>query len=258
MAIELYNSVQQFSEQQLEALGGKLQEQRIKHRPGPGGKQLKYLKTDDVIGVANEIFGYGKWGYKVIARDHQIVEDPRKGGPVHMYTADIELSVVGCPFTFPGDGVGIVNDPYTVEMHEKARKEAPSDALKRALRHYGDQFGLCLYNEDDQIMGADGSTKSVKDAKPQKPVPSKRVVESKQPLADATIQRLNKCYDDAKELALFTPGKTKQESAIAFFKLLSEILGIAVTSPEDLTPKRFKEVELYIGIGIEKKLGVPA
>lgn len=260
MAMELYDPMRQrFDEQQIQALNQPLQETRIKERESGNGK-LKYLKADDVIGVANEIFGYGRWGYKVVAREDHEVSDPKKG-PVHIYTADIELSVVGCPFTFPGDGVGVVNKPFTVEMHEKARKEATSDALKRALRHYGDQFGLCLYNEDDMVEGADGTMKAVKDAKQQQPGQKpKRVVDDQKRVAlDNDIkQRLNKCFDDLRDLGLLTPGKNNQENATAFFKLLSEILGTPIVAPQDLTEERFKAVEDYIGLKIEKKLGVPA
>src|SRR5437667_715541 len=81
---------------------------------------------------------------------------------MEFYTCDIELYVVGAAFPFPGDGVGIVNDPYTIEMHEKARKDAYTDALKRALRHYGDQFGLVLYDSDDYVIAPDGTQVQVK------------------------------------------------------------------------------------------------
>jgi len=166
-------------DEQIAALKELLQESTIKDRSIGGGRRVKYIKGDTAIDAANRIFGFGQWGYKVIARGREIIEDPKKG-KIEMYTADIELSVAGASFTFPGDGVGIVNDPYTVEMHEKARKEAATDAVKRALRHYGDQFGLSLYNEDDYIEASDGTIKQVKQAQPgrvQAPAPT-RIVES--------------------------------------------------------------------------------
>src|SRR5581483_1021004 len=99
----------------------------IKQRPGAGGRPLKYIKGDTAIDTANRIFGFGQWGYKVISRGHEVIIDEKKGQRIEFYTADIELSVAGCAFSFPGDGVGVVNSP-TVEMHEKARKEATTDA----------------------------------------------------------------------------------------------------------------------------------
>src|SRR2546430_3776618 len=256
MAIEMYHPANRFDNEQLEKLNQPLQATRIKERKGGSSKLLKYLKCDDVIGVANDIFGYGRWGYKVIARDHQVVEDPKKGGPIHMYTADIDLSVVGCPFSFTGDGVGVVNDPYTVEMHEKARKEATSDALKRALRHYGDQFGLCLYNQEDMVETSDGTRVKVKDVKVggEKQPQGKRVVDATKPvLANDIKLRLNKLYPDAKVLKLFDLGKNEQEALANFFKLMSTLIGEHIANPTQVTTKHLDTVEAHISQVIEAR-----
>ena len=156
------NEFRGFTDIQGEMLEGRLNESHIKQRAGGGGRKLSYIKGDYAIATANRIFGFGKWGYKVISRSHEICKDEKKG-EIEYYTADIELMVVGSMFPFPGDGVGIVTSPYTVEMHEKARKESVTDALKRALRHYGDQFGLSLYDEDNYIETENGTVKQVKD-----------------------------------------------------------------------------------------------
>lgn len=162
-----------------EQLEQPLPEHVIKHRPGPGGRQLRYISGKTAIDTANRVFGFGRWGYKVVSRSHELMQDEKKGTVIEFYTADIELSVVGCAFPFPGDGMGIVNSP-TVESHEKARKEATTDALKRALRHFGDQFGLCLYDEDAYVEGPDGELKHVKDVKPTNGRAPQRVVDSPQ------------------------------------------------------------------------------
>lgn len=153
-----------FTEEQEAMLHAPLDATHIRTRPGGRGL-LKYIKGDTAIDAANRIFGFGRWGYKVIARSHEVIEDEKKGR-IEFYTADIELFVVGAAFPFPGDGVGIVTAPFTVEMHEKARKEAATDALKRALRHYGDQFGLSLYDEDDYVE-LNGEMVQVKAINPQ-------------------------------------------------------------------------------------------
>lgn len=169
----------EFTELQIQALQSPLNVSAIKHRPGGGGRLLKYIKGDSAIDAANRIFGFGKWGYKIVSREYRVIEDDKKG-KMEFYSADIELYVSGAEFPFPGDGIGIVNAPYTVEMHEKARKEASTDALKRALRHYGDQFGLSLYDEDDYVDAGDGTLVQVKEVKPQSTnQAAKRVVDSK-------------------------------------------------------------------------------
>ena len=162
--IQAFNPGQRFSLEQEEMLREPLQASVIKERVGSKGMVLKYIKGDTAIDTANRIFGYGQWGYRVVGREHCVIDDEKKG-KIEYYTADIELSVVGAAFPFPGDGMGIVTSPFTIEIHEKARKEATTDALKRALRHYGDQFGLCLYNEDDYVDQGDGTLAKVKDVR---------------------------------------------------------------------------------------------
>lgn len=88
--------------------------------------------------------------------------------------------MVGNPFPFPGDGVGIVIPPKKgsiAEAHEKARKEAVTDALKRALRHYGAQFANDLYDEDALVDTGDGVLDKVKNVKPGAKQNGKRVVD---------------------------------------------------------------------------------
>lgn len=184
-AIQPYNATTQgFRPEQEEMLREPLQASSIKERKGFGGTMLKYIKADTAIDTANRIFGFGQWGYRVVGREHCAVEDDKKG-KIEYYTCDIELSVVGSAFPFPGDGMGVVTYPYTIEMHEKARKEATSDALKRALRHYGDQFGLCLYNEDDYVDLGDGTLAKVKDVRPQ----SQGKQNSGRKIVDAPVQQ---------------------------------------------------------------------
>lgn len=155
---------------------------QIKHRSGGGGRQLAYISGKFAMDQANRIFGYGQWGYKVVNRG-QIVIDTSDGNKVTMYTADVELQVTGTDFTFPGAGAGIVTKPYTIEMHEKAYKEAETDAMKRALRHYGDQFGLVLYDSDDYVDAGNGEMIQVKNVpingKPQQQTPRQLPVANK-------------------------------------------------------------------------------
>lgn len=166
---------QTFTDDQIEQLSSKLSTTAIRERKGGAGKMLKYIKGDYAIDTANRIFGFGQWGYKTVARSREAVRDDKKG-TIEYYSCDVELSVVGAAFTFPGSGVGIVTAPFTVEMHEKARKEAETDALKRALRHYGDQFGLSLYDEDDYLENPDGTITQVRNARPVQQAPQQRVV----------------------------------------------------------------------------------
>ncbi len=146
---------------QIETLSQPLDMRLIRHRKGAGGRMLAYLTGKTVMDTANRIFGFGGWGVKVLARSRETCTDGKKG-TMEVYTCDVELYVAGSAFPVPGDGVGIVTEPFTVEAHEKARKDAYTDALKRALRHNGDQFGLVLYDSEDYVQAPDGSQVQVK------------------------------------------------------------------------------------------------
>lgn len=121
---------------------------RVKQRQGAGRRSLDYLETHDVIRHANRIFGFGAWGFTTelaCLGEEPISKDGKQGFRVG-YRATVTLTVSGCETTCGvgyGDAVEYVGSRIT--PHELASKEAESDGLKRALKNYGDQFGLSLY-----------------------------------------------------------------------------------------------------------------
>lgn len=136
----------------IEKLGKPLDPKRVKKREGGGGKSLSYLESHDVIRTANDVFGIGGWSYRVnelvcLATEKFIGRDAREGtrtgyrATVTVRVGDTEYGDVGY-----GDATEYTNSAVTT--HENASKEAVSDAVKRALRNFGDQFGLCLYSKD--------------------------------------------------------------------------------------------------------------
>lgn len=200
---------------------------QIKHREGGGGKQLAYISGKFAMDQANRIFGYGKWGYKVVNRGQMTIDEPN-GNKVIMYTADVELWVTGADFTFPGAGVGIVGKPFTVAMHEKAYKEAETDAMKRALRHYGDQFGLCLYDGDDYVDAGNGQMVQVKNVpvqrkaqapRPLPSVPNSTNTETITPQQIASVRKL--CQHLNREV----PDALEQKSFLVAKRLIEQMSG---------------------------------
>lgn len=140
-----------FSPEQIKQLEQPLERERVKHRQGGGGAQLAYLKGHDVIDTANRIFGFGSWGYDLLGVD--LLGVPGETGEIvgHYYAARVRLTVAGCvPVT--EEGVCPVqegrNPRARIDAHDMARKGAITDALKRALRCFGDQFGNSLYDTD--------------------------------------------------------------------------------------------------------------
>ena len=139
-----------------EALSQPLDPRRVSTRRGSGSQQLSYLQAHDVKRTANRIFGYGGWSYSVESLD-VISEEPverngRKGFRVG-YRATVTASVVIDNYRNiqrgdVGYGDAVEYTGSRITPHELAAKEAVSDALKRCLASFGDQFGLCLYGDD--------------------------------------------------------------------------------------------------------------
>lgn len=143
----------------LTKLAEPLDRARVKTRPAGGSKPaLSYLETHDIIRTANTIFGFGQWGHEVVdlrlLDGVPVTKDGKTG--VHVgYVCVVRLTVEGC---VPMSGVGFgdaveYRDAAPVTAHELAAKEAESDALKRALKNFGDQFGLALYDKQAASSG---------------------------------------------------------------------------------------------------------
>ncbi len=113
------------------------------------GRLIQYIEGWAVINQANRIFGHDGWGAEVVGdgayRPVSLV-DPLTDAPsaIGMYTATVRVTARGCP-PKADVGCGFVAEE-TPEAHEAAYKGAVTDALKRALRHFGDQFGNGLYS----------------------------------------------------------------------------------------------------------------
>jgi DNA repair and recombination protein RAD52 len=136
-----------------------LQAQCIKKRK-QGGTQLSYIEGYHAINKANEIFGYGNWNKNIV--DLKCVYEGQEVGKnasvkhVCAYIARVLVKIVEpteldapaeCQFEDVGYGNGISYNSQA-DAHELASKEAVTDGMKRALRHFGDQFGNCLYDKD--------------------------------------------------------------------------------------------------------------
>ncbi len=140
-----------FSPEQIAELEQPLDPRRVKHRAGGGGMQLSYLKGHDIIDTANRIFGFGGWGYDLLGVEFNSVAADNGEVVGGYYAARVKLTVAGCvPIT--EEGVCPVqegrNPRARIDAHDMARKGAITDALKRALRCFGDQFGNSLYDTD--------------------------------------------------------------------------------------------------------------
>lgn len=112
---------------------------------------VPYLEGEDVIRTANEIFGFGGWAFSLLAMPI-VTETPTKAydnKPSEMkkvVSAWGQVVVDGAVAPYSDIGTCDISGegPSGFQM---AMKGAVTDALKRCLRLWGDQFGLQLYDK---------------------------------------------------------------------------------------------------------------
>jgi DNA repair and recombination protein RAD52 len=122
---------------------------------GPKGD---YIEGWHAIAEANRIFGFGGWSYEIpectcVHQGAREIGQQKKPGFGVTYTAKVRVYVEGVSREDFGAGHG-----YDVDCglaHESAIKEAITDALKRALRTFGNPFGLALYDKSRENVGVD-------------------------------------------------------------------------------------------------------
>lgn len=146
-----------FTPETIKALSGKLDPAHVKP-PSKFGPKGDYIEGWHAIAEANRIFGFDAWSYDVqdctcvSERPRAIGKDAKPGFGV-TYTARVCVIVGGVQRVDVGAGHG-----YDVDAglaHESAIKEAVTDALKRALRSFGNPFGLALYDKTRENVGVD-------------------------------------------------------------------------------------------------------
>ena len=139
-----------FNENQLKILNEELNSSRIKTRE-KGNVSLSYIEGFDVIDTANTIFGYGNWDYAISKLEFISSEMNQNQNHVICYKAIVKLIIKdenhnkSTSRQDVGFGTGV--SKTLADSHENAGKEAVTDALKRAMRSFGNQFGNSLYDK---------------------------------------------------------------------------------------------------------------
>ena len=122
----------------------------VSQRRGRAGRSYSYIEGHTVIDQANEVFGYGGWGYELVGdvtlRQIEVV-DPKSGEVkrIRAYSAPVRVTVLGAPPRMDVGFHAVVDE--SADGHETACKGAVTDGLKRALRSFGDRFGNGLYGD---------------------------------------------------------------------------------------------------------------
>lgn len=120
-------------------LSDRIDKDSVSKREGSGGKQLSYIEGWWAIAEANRIFGHGGWSRETLEL-RQITDQPIG------YFAKVRITVGDVVRDGCGFGSGFKTD------HEKALKEAETDATKRALMTFGWPLGLALYDKTQEFV----------------------------------------------------------------------------------------------------------
>ena len=177
-----------------EALAQPLDPQLVSQRKGRGGRKFDYIEGHTAIDQANRIFGFGGWGYEFVGDvSVRTIEqtDSRTGEVTRTaaYSAVVKVTVPGAP-SRTDVGFQPVADE-TPEGHETAYKGCVTDALKRALRSFGDRFGNGLYGDPPTHARTDPARERGPQPRPQPTAernpaqqPRRRVVQPAEPADD--------------------------------------------------------------------------
>ncbi|MCI7076968.1 Rad52/Rad22 family DNA repair protein [Campylobacter sp.] len=143
-----------FNDKQMKALQSELSKDRIKVRDKANIK-LSYLEGFDIIDTANNIFGYGNWAYTISSLEQVSQEVNANQNVVICYKAIVKIDVYDIDHSTMisrqdvGFGTGVARS--LADAHENSAKEAVTDALKRSLRSFGNQFGNSLYDKSKSV-----------------------------------------------------------------------------------------------------------
>jgi len=145
--------INEYTAQDIATLQSRLDKQLgpeyISSRPGAGGGKVHYLAAEKVINLANEVFGFNGWSSAIQQVQVDFVDESPGSGKISLGLSII-VRVSLKDGTYHEDiGYGhIENCKGKAAAFEKAKKEAATDALKRALRNFGNVLGNCLYDKD--------------------------------------------------------------------------------------------------------------
>lgn len=146
----------------IEELEKKLNPKHVSQHPFTG---MDYIQGWHAIAEANRIFGFDGWTRETVY-NKEVARYPAKIGKGQYekdgwkvcYEAKVSIKVfIGnddyVERTGTGHGTGQMTD--LADCIEGAAKEAETDAMKRALMTFGNQFGLALYDKKKLNVGID-------------------------------------------------------------------------------------------------------
>ncbi|EMD35475.1 hypothetical protein CERSUDRAFT_53707, partial [Gelatoporia subvermispora B] len=130
-------------------LDRKLGPEYISTRPGPGGgPKLTYAEGWKIINLANEVFGFNGWSSSVVNLTTDYVDFNEESKRYNVgVTAVVRVTLRDGVYHEDVGYGNLENSKTKGPALDKCKKEAVTDAVKRALRNFGNLLGNCLYDK---------------------------------------------------------------------------------------------------------------
>lgn len=146
----------------LNRLNQPLNKKYVKSRK-KAGQTLSYLPGYAVEKAANEVFEHKYSSETLILEkllEREYIKTKDNGEQIKMievgYQAKVRITVEIDGVSVIREGYGAGNGQATIstpfDAYELAIKEAETDAKKRALKSFGDRFGLSLYDKEIDLV----------------------------------------------------------------------------------------------------------
>lgn len=144
------HSTSAFTTDEYDRIQGKLNEKLdkddISYRPSAAGN-VAYIEGWRTFNLANQVFGFNGWSSEILQLSQDFCEVDA-GGKISLGMSCM-VRVYLKDGTFHDDiGYGSSEGQRSKgSAYEKAKKEAVTDAMKRALRVFGNRLGNCAYDK---------------------------------------------------------------------------------------------------------------
>ncbi|KAI9284236.1 Rad52 22 double-strand break repair protein [Umbelopsis sp. AD052] len=131
-----------------EILAKQLGPEWVSQRPGPAGVgKMVYVEGHTIINLANKLFGFNGWSSEIKSMTTDYI-DVLENGKMNICIS-VVMRVTLKDGTFHEDiGVGFMENCRSKAIGiQKAKKEAVTDATKRAIRYFGSVMGNCIHDK---------------------------------------------------------------------------------------------------------------
>jgi len=162
----------QFTEEETiyikDQLNTKIELDHVSFRQSATGP-LSYAEGWRVLNLANNIFGFNGWSSQILSFTTDFIDVMEPNRISLGITCSVRITLKDGTFR---EDVGFgqaENQRNKALAYDKARKEAVTDAIKRAFRQFGDRLGNCLYDKSFNDKCYRQKTMNLSSKKPPEP-----------------------------------------------------------------------------------------